>query len=110
MVEQIDNPANKSMHYGRANVGILTPPDRLPKIVLYSSQQANKEYNQMLNDIYEKQKDAKAPNQHKIPTVLKIIGGTSAIFGILVFKKDLAKIIKGLFKKVWILILNLKFP
>lgn len=99
MVEQIDNPANKSMHYGSSNVGILNPPNKLPQVVLYSPKQANYEYNQMQYDIYQKQKQAKPPNPHKFPTILKIVGGLAATAGILIFKKDIMKFIKGLFKR-----------
>ena len=37
---QVDNPANKQMHYGQTSVGILTPPDRLPKVLVYSGIEA----------------------------------------------------------------------
>lgn len=99
MVEQIDNPANKSMHYGRTNVGILNPPNKLPNVVLFSPQQANYEYDQMQYDIYQKQKHAKPPTPQEFPTILKIIGGMAAAGGILIFKKDIIKYLKGLFKK-----------
>lgn len=52
---QVDNPANKQMHYGQTSVGILTPPDRLPKVLVYSGIEAQ---NDMMtcNMIYTFQK------------------------------------------------------
>ena len=71
MVEQIDNPANKIMHYGSTNVGVLYPPDKLPKVQVYSYKEGEQIYNQMQYDLYQTQKQAKAPEKHKFPTILK---------------------------------------
>ncbi|CDE99951.1 unknown [Clostridium sp. CAG:813] len=49
---QVDNPANKQMHYGQTSVGILTPPNRLPKVLVYSGIEAQKRYDDMQHDLY----------------------------------------------------------
>lgn len=99
MVEQLDNPANKSMHYGTLNVGVLNPPDRLPKVQLYSYREGERIYNQMQHDLYQGQKHAKPPEKHKFPTILKIITGAVIISSVLVFPKNILKSIKNIFKK-----------
>lgn len=99
MVEQIDNPANKAMHYGSPNVGILNPPDKLPTVTLYSPTEAEKQYNKMQYDIYDKQQHTKAPDKHKFPKILKILGGIIGIGTVLIFGKNLLKYAKGLFKR-----------
>ena len=41
VVEQIDNPANRNMHYGdKVPVGTISVPNSLPKRVLYSNKEA----------------------------------------------------------------------
>lgn len=100
MVEQIDNPANKTMHYGSTNVGILTPPNKLPTVELYSAKKANQEYNQMQRDLFVNQQKAKPPHDRKkFPTILKLIGGVTVISSIVLFKKQIFKFIKNIFKK-----------
>ena len=100
MVEQVENPANKALHYGNVNVGILTPPNKLPQVELYSSKKANQEYNQMQYDLFVKQKQAKPPQyRKKFPTILKIIGGVAIISCAIIFKKSIIKFIKNIFSK-----------
>ncbi len=99
MVEQIDNPANKIMHYGSTNVGVLYPPDKLPKVQVYSYKEGEQIYNQMQYDLYQTQKQAKAPEKHKFPTILKIGFTSIALCSAIIFKKDISKFIKNLFKK-----------
>lgn len=100
MVEklQIDNPANKSMHYGQLNIGVLNPPDSIPKVTLYSEREADKRYHEMQFDIYEKQKHAKPPKRAKFPSILKYLGAIIGITGAVVFRKDIVKFIRKLFK------------
>ena len=92
VVEQIENPANKHMHYGdKPPIGVVNAPNKLPKKVLYSNAEAERIYNQMQYDIYQSQK-------RKFPMVLKIILGTLTICGGIIFRKDLGKLIKKVFK------------
>lgn len=100
MVEQVDNPANKSMHYGNISVGVLTPPNKLPKVELYSTKKANQEYNQMQYDLFVNQQKAKPPHDRKkFPTILKFIGGLTVISSVILFKKQIFNYIKSIFKK-----------
>lgn len=99
VVEQIENPANKHMHYGdKPPIGVVNAPNKLPKKVLYSNAEAERIYNQMQYDIYQSQKHTKPPKKGKFPMVLKIILGTLAICGGIIFRKDLGKLIKKVFK------------
>lgn len=96
MVVEIDNPANKNMHYGdKLPVGIITAPDRLPKRVLYSNYDAERRYNELQYDIYQDQKHTKPPKKGNIPTVLKIILGTAIAGCAVIFRKDILKFIKN---------------
>ncbi len=101
MVEQVENPANKQMSYGqnRTPVGILAVPGKLPKKIIYSGTEAQRQYNQMQYDLYIGEKTAKKKEKHKFPTVLKILLGASGITSIIIFRKDICKIIKNFFKK-----------
>ena len=100
MVVQVDNPANKHMHNGDLPVvKIISAPGFLPKRYLYSDYEAQKRYNQMQMDIYETQKNTKSPDRHKFPTVLKILLAAGTVAFGFIFRKDLAKFVKNLFKK-----------
>ena len=92
MVEQVDNPANKSMHYGNHSVGILNPPNRLPKCVLYSAREGDKMFN-----LYVGQKKAKPPERHKFPLILKIAGVIAILGGIVLSCKGILSGLKNIF-------------
>lgn len=96
---QTDNSVNKHMHYEKPlNVGILNPPDRLPKVVVYSKADADYRYKVMQNDIYESYKQASEPPKKGFPTILKIAGGLIITAGAIIFRKDISKFIKKLFR------------
>lgn len=101
MVVEIDNPANRSMHYGsdRVLVHSIELPERLPQKVVYSNQEANQAYNRIEQDIYEGQRKAKPISKTKFPTVLKILGGAIALAAVIFKGKDILKMIKNIFKK-----------
>ncbi len=97
MVVEIENPANKNMHYGdKQPVGVITAPDRLPKRTLYSNIEAERMYNQLQYDIYETQKHTKPPKKGDFPTVLKFVTGTLTAGAAIVFRKDIFKFLKNL--------------
>ena len=100
MVVQVDNPANRHMHNGDTPVvKTIDAPGFLPKKYLYSDYEAQKRYNAMQMDIYETQKHTKAPDRRKFPTVLKIVLAAGTLALGIIFRKDLVKFVKGLFKK-----------
>ena len=100
MVVQVDNPANKHMHNGDTPVvKTINAPGFLPKRYLYSDYEAQKRYNAMQLDIYETQKHTKAPDRRKFPTVLKIVLAAGTLALGIIFRKDLVKFVKSLFKK-----------
>jgi hypothetical protein len=103
VVEQIENPANRAMHYGdKPPVGVIKAPERLPKKVVYSNAEANKSFNQIQYDIYMDEKNAR-PRKIKFPAILKILIGASAIAGIVLCRKEIGsfihKYLKNPFKK-----------
>ncbi len=84
MVVQIENPANKSMHYGdEVFAKNLSMPDKLPKKMLYSDREAEQRYNEIQADIFQKQKKAKPKEVVKFPMVLKILLGVGATLALL---------------------------
>lgn len=100
VVEQIDNPANRNMHYGdKVPVGTISAPNSLPKRVLYSNKEAERIYNEMQYDIYQTQKHTKKPSKGKFPMVLKILIGAGLLAGIVTCRKNLLSRLKGLFTK-----------
>jgi hypothetical protein len=100
MVVQVDNPANQHMHNGDTPVvKTIDAPGFLPKRYLYSDYEAQKRFNALQTDIYETQKHTKAPDRRKFPTVLKIIIAAGTLALGVIFRKDLVKFVRGLFKK-----------
>lgn len=99
VVEQIKNPANKSMHYGdKPPIGVITAPDKVPKKVLYSNAQAERIYNQMQYDLYQSEKHAKPPKKGEFPLILKILTGSAGIILGITYRKDISKHLKKIFK------------
>lgn len=97
---QVDNPANKHMHYGVYNpVGILTPPDKLPVVVVYSPIDGQRQFNTMEKDVYAAQQSATKLKTYKFPTILKIIGGVLIVSAGILFRKDISKFVKKLFNR-----------
>ena len=95
MVVQIDNPANKSMHYGdQVFAKDLTMPDKLPTKTLYSDREAEQRYNQIQADIFQKQKKAKPKEIIKFPMILKILLGVGGTLAVLFKGKTIFKWVK----------------
>lgn len=58
---------NNNMKNPPLNVGILTPPDRYNKPVLYSHVQASNEFNRLNHDIYTSMKSSESIEKKKTP-------------------------------------------
>ena len=100
MVVQVDNPANRHMHNGdKPVVTTLNAPDWLPKRQLYSYVEADRQFKEVQQDIYEKQKHTKAPDRKEIPKIIKILAGAGIITAGIVFRKNIISFFKNLFKK-----------
>lgn len=99
MVVQVDNPANKQMHYGtKPPVGTISAPDRLPSKIIYSEKDALDLYNKIQTELYYDEQRAKAKSKRKFPLVLKILFGMTGAASLIIFRKDLGKFLKGLVK------------
>ena len=67
---------NPNMKNQPLSVGVLTPPDKLHKPVLYSDAQATKDFNRLDHDVYISIKNSDTLERHKTPkSVFVIIGG-----------------------------------
>ena len=101
VVEQIDNPANKQMSYGkdRKPVGVIPVPQTLPKKTIYTGAEAMKQYNELQRDLYMSEKAAKKKPIHKFPTIMKILLGFAGISGLIIFRKNISKMIRNLFRR-----------
>ena len=92
----VDHVSNPNMHYKTTNVGILNPPDKLPKKTVYSYAEGQRMYNEMQNDIYDNYKKANPPKK-KFPLVLKILGAITALGVLFATRKSILQFVKGLF-------------
>ncbi len=100
MVVQVDNPANRNMHNGdKPVVSTVDAPGFLPKRQLYSYYEAEKQFKEVQQDIFEKQKKTKAPDKKKIPNIIKILLGAGVITTGIIFRKNIVSFIKNIFKK-----------
>ena len=72
---------NSNMKNSALNVGILTPPDRYNKPVLYSHVQASNDFNRLNQDIYTSMKNSESIEKRKTPkSVFVALGiGTLAL-------------------------------
>ena len=61
------------------HVGVITPPDKHYKPVLYSDREASAKFNEMNADIYAKQKRLDFEDTKKTPKSVKYIGIASGL-------------------------------
>lgn len=90
---------NQNISYSNSNLGVLHPPDYIPKPHIYSNSEANETYNKMQQDLYISGKKAHKPKR-KFPLILKIIGAIAIAAGsCLILKKPIANLYNKIFKK-----------
>ena len=94
MVEGI---SSSNISYGISNLGVLNPPNELPKPHIYSDIEAEQRYHQMQNDLYLNSKKAHKPKR-KFPAILKILGGLALLAGSCLL---IHKPITGLYEKIF---------
>lgn len=70
---------NSAITYTSANVGVLTAPDSIGKCTLYSAGEAEKQYQEMSRDIYEKQKAVSPGNKYSTPKGIYYVGGAAVL-------------------------------
>ena len=58
---------NSNMKNKPLNVGILTPPNGFVKPVLYSHEQASRDFNKLNHDIYTSMKNSESIERRKTP-------------------------------------------
>lgn len=82
---------NQHMKNKGFNVGIVTPPDKFYKPVLYSDAKATHDFQMLNKDIYEGQKRAKKLNEKKTPKSVFIFLGAASLAIAFPFLKKLVK-------------------
>lgn len=82
---------NQHMKNTSFNVGVVIPPDRFYKPVLYSDAKATRDFNQLNRDIYEGQKKAKKLNEKKTPKSVFVFLGLASLAIAFPFLKKLIK-------------------
>ena len=83
-----NNLAGTGVSSSQLNIGILNPPSRFQKVVLYSDSEASKQFNQINRDVCTLQKKVSFEETKKTPkSVFWIVGSTCALaLGFLVKK------------------------
>lgn len=72
-------------------VGVVTPPDKFYKPVLYSDEVASKKFQEINRDIYEGKKKAKRADRKKTPKSVFVFAGLGALALSFPFLKKLFK-------------------
>ena len=75
----MESVVNSNMKNPSLNVGILIPPDRFYKPVLYSDEQASRNFNRLEHDIYHSVKKSKKLNERKTPKSVFAVLGTCVL-------------------------------
>lgn len=88
MTMSVNNGVNNPMKNTDFNIGVIVPPDKHQKPVLYSEAEARKQFNQMNSDIYGKRKVCSFEETKKTPFLIKWGAITAAVAaaGIWIFK------------------------
>lgn len=82
---------NQHMKNTGFNVGVVIPPDRFYKPVLYSDAKATRDFQMINKDIYEGQKKAKKLNEKKTPKSVFVFLGLASLAMAFPFLKKLVK-------------------
>lgn len=80
----VNNTVNTSPAGSGLHIGVVNPPDKFQKVVLYSDAEATKQFKQLNRDIYAKQKQVSFEETKKTPkSVFYIVGsGILATLGV----------------------------
>ncbi len=82
---------NQHMKNTGFNVGVIVPPDKFYKPVLYSDAKATRDFQMINKDIYEGKKKAKKLNEKKTPTSVFVFLGLASLAIAFPFLKKLIK-------------------
>lgn len=80
MVSSVNTVQNNSMKNSELNIGVIVPPNKIEKPVLYSDADASKQFKQLKTDIYTKQKHYSFEDTKKTPKLITW-GGIMAALG-----------------------------
>lgn len=81
MVSSVNSVQNNSMKNSELNIGVLVPPNKIDKPVIYSDADASKQFKQLKTDIYAKEKHYTFEDTKSTPKLIKwgsILAGLSA--------------------------------
>ncbi len=82
---------NSAISYKAANIGVLTVPDGIGKVQLYSDTEADKLYREITSDIYQKQSKVNPGKTYKTPKPVLFVGGAAALTFLFTVCKKLIK-------------------
>ena len=68
-----------NMNNNSLNVGVIVPPDRHYKPILYSDAKASADFNVINRDIYKGIKRSESLKNRKTPLSIKILAGVGAV-------------------------------
>lgn len=84
----MESSVNANMKNPPLNVGVIIPPNDHYKPVLYSHEQASRQFNQLDHDIYYSIKKSEKANKHKTPkSVFWVLGLTALAIAFPFLKK-----------------------
>lgn len=75
----MESVVNTNVNNSSVPVGIINPPDRFYKPVLYSHVQATKDFNKLENDIYVSLKHSEKLEKRKTPPSVFVALGLGAL-------------------------------
>lgn len=70
---------NSAINYQAAHIGVLSAPDKIGKCTLYSEGEAEKQYQELNRDIYEKQKSVNPGKQYSTPKGVYYVSGVAVV-------------------------------
>ena len=79
MSSSVTNQVNSSMKNPDLNIGVIKPPNKLYKPVLYSETEANKQFRSLNYDIYSNQKKYAFEDTKQTPKLIAWGGAIAAI-------------------------------
>lgn len=78
-MNSVSSVQNNNIAYKAADIGVLPAPDKIGKPELFSASEADKNFHQMCNDIYQKQSGVIPGKSYSTPKSVIWIGGAAVL-------------------------------
>lgn len=79
MTVSVNNQVNSAMKNSELRIGVIVPPDKHYKPVLYSDAEARKQFNKMNSDIYTQKKNYSFEDTKHTPKLISWGSGIAAL-------------------------------